>query len=89
MKKNIEKELYRIAAFHSWAIENRGDLEYRGCNSEDCIELTVGAIQGMLEQAFELGRKTAELERKQNTDLKNQIFRQAFENYQKKNGGEN
>jgi len=81
MKKTIEKELYRIAAFHSWEIENRGDLEYRGNDSEDYIELSVGAIQGMLEQAFELGRKTAGLERKQNTDLKNQIFRQACESY--------
>lgn len=81
MKKNIEKELYRIAAFHSFEIENRGDLEYRYNDSEDCIELSVGAIQGMLEQAFELGRKTAELERKKNEDLKNQIFRQACEAY--------
>lgn len=81
MKKNIEKELYKIAAFNSWEIENRGDLKAHADEKENSIELSVSAIQAMLAQAFELGRKAAEAETKSNADLKNEIFRKACNGY--------
>ena len=36
--------------------ENRGDLEARGCDSEDFIEVPVWGIQKAMEEAYLLGK---------------------------------
>lgn len=60
MMKNITKKqakaLLEIAKNAAYAIEKRGDLEYRMNDSEDFIEVSVGSIEEMLEQAFLLGK---------------------------------
>ena len=81
MKQNIENSLYKIAAFNSWDIEKRGDLKEHESEAENRIELSIADLRAMLNQIFELGQETAELERKQNQELKNQIFRQATKAY--------
>ena len=62
MMKNITKkqaeELLEIAKKASYAIEQRGDLEYRMNDEEDFLDLSVGAIEAMLEQAFLLGQQS-------------------------------
>ena len=37
-------------------VENRGDLEARGCDSEDFIEVPVWGIQKAMEEAYLLGK---------------------------------
>lgn len=62
MMKNVTKKqaeaLLEIAKKASYAIGERGDLEYRMSDSEDFLDISVGAIEAMLEQAFLLGRKS-------------------------------
>lgn len=60
MKKNItkteEKTLLEIAKRLMAAVDNRGDLEDRGCDSEDFIEVSVWSIKKTLEEAYLLGK---------------------------------
>ena len=60
MKKNItkteEKALLEIAKRLMVAVDSRGDLEERGCDSEDFIEVPVWAIQKAMEEAYLLGK---------------------------------
>lgn len=59
MKKVTEKQakaLLEIAKSTAYSVEQRGDLEYRMSDSEDFIEVSVGSIEEMLEQAFLLGK---------------------------------
>lgn len=62
MMKNVTKKqaeaLLEIAKKASYAIGERGDLEYHMSDSEDFLDISVGAIEAMLEQAFLLGRKS-------------------------------
>lgn len=62
MMKNITKKqaeiLLEIAKKASYAIEQRSDLEYRMSDEEDFVDLSVGAIEAMLEQAFLLGQRS-------------------------------
>lgn len=81
MKKSIKNELYRIAAFNSYTIENRGDLEEHEREEDNKLELSVADIHAMLMQAYELGKKVAEAEKKQAEDFKSQIFRNACKAY--------
>ncbi len=81
MKKSIKNELYRIAAFNSYTIENRGDLEEREREEDNKVELLVADIEAMLFQAYEFGRQTAEAEKKQAEDFKSQIFKNACKAY--------
>lgn len=81
MKKSIKNELYKIAAFNSYAVENRGDLEEREREEDNKVELSVADIQAMLFQAYELGKKVSEAEKKQAEDFKTQIFRNACNAY--------
>lgn len=81
MEKSIKNEFYRIAAYNSWAIENRGDLEEHKNEEDNKVELSVADIQAMLMQAYEFGRQTAETEKKQADDFKSQIFRNACKAY--------
>ena len=60
MKKNItakeQKALLEIAKRLMAAVDSRGDLEERGCDSEDFIEVPVWGIQKAMEEAYLLGR---------------------------------
>lgn len=62
MMKKVTKEqakaLLEIAKKASYAIEQRGDLEYRMNDEEDFVDLSVGTIEAMLEQAFLLGQQS-------------------------------
>lgn len=48
--------LLNIAKECSAAVDNRGDLAERGCDSEDFIEVSVWGIEEMLRRAYELGK---------------------------------
>ena len=60
MKESISKKEYKkllkIAAHHSWAIKDRGDLERRMNDGDDFLELSVWGIKAMLIEAYELGK---------------------------------
>ena len=60
MKKNItkaeEKALLEIAKHLMASVDSRGDLEDRGCDSEDFIEVSVWSIKKTLEEAYLLGK---------------------------------
>ena len=60
MKKNItkteEKALLEIAKRLMASVDSRGDLEERGCDSEDFIEVPVWGIQKAMEEAYLLGK---------------------------------
>ena len=60
MKKNItakeERTLLEIAKCLMAAVDSRGDLEERGCDSEDFIEVPVWGIQKAMEEAYLLGK---------------------------------
>lgn len=55
----MKKQLVEIAKKNSYSIETRGDLESRHNDDEDFIELSVWSIQAMIEEAYELGKKSA------------------------------
>ncbi len=54
----IKKELLEIAKKNSAAVNLRGDLETRNSDSQDFIEVAVWNLKAMLEEAYELGKKT-------------------------------
>jgi len=54
----IDKKLYDIAAKHMVAVQERGDLEARHCDSEDFIEIPVWGLEAALKDAYEAGRKS-------------------------------
>lgn len=60
MKKNItakeQKALLEIAKRLMVSVDSRGDLEERGCDSEDFIEVPVWGIQKAMEEAYLLGK---------------------------------
>lgn len=56
MTKKEIAALLNIARECSAAIESRGDLAERGCDSEDFIEVPVWGIEEMLRRAYELGK---------------------------------
>lgn len=59
MKKVTKKQaaaLLKIAKEASYTIERRGDLEERGWDGEDFLEVSVKSIEWMLEQAYLLGK---------------------------------
>lgn len=58
MNKNIEKALEKIAMEESYAIEARGGLDSRNNDDEDFKEVSVSALQRMLERAYELGKNS-------------------------------
>ena len=53
-----DKQLYDIAAKHMVAVQERGDLEARHCDSEDFIEIPVWGLEAALKDAYEAGRKS-------------------------------
>ena len=66
-----------IAKTASIKIKQRGDLNYRGNDEEDYLNISVGAIEYILEQAYELGKKDALAEEVANRKLKHEIFKKA------------
>ena len=61
MKKQslTKKELASLLTISkecSAAVDSRGDLAERGCDSEDFIEVPVWGIEEMLRRAYELGK---------------------------------
>lgn len=60
--KKIEKNaLLNIAKKYMAAVEMRGDLEERGCDGEDYIEIPVWALMKALEEAYNFGKEISEL----------------------------
>ena len=51
------KELERIAMKASYTLEERGGIEGRDNDWEDFPEVSIAAIQRMLEEAYRLGLK--------------------------------
>ena len=60
MKKNItakeQKALLEIAKRLMASVDSRGDLEERGNDGEDFIEVPVWGLQKAMEEAYLLGR---------------------------------
>ena len=56
LNKKTEAQLLKIAKEYMYAVEQRGDLEYRNCDSEDFIGVSVGSIAAVLQAAYELGK---------------------------------
>jgi len=56
LTKKQQQALLDIAKRLMVAVENRGDLEARGCDSEDFIEVPVWGIQKAMEEAYLLGK---------------------------------
>lgn len=59
ISSKLKKQLYQIAAQCMVTVENRGDLEYRGNDEEDFVDVSVGSIEAALQMAYELGLKNA------------------------------
>lgn len=56
LTKKQQKALLDIAKRLMVEVENRGDLEACGCDSEDFIEVPVWGIQKAMEEAYHLGK---------------------------------
>ena len=54
----IDKKLFEIAAKHMVAVQERGDLKARHCDSEDFIEVPIWGLEAALKDAYEAGRKS-------------------------------
>lgn len=59
ISKKILKALEQIAMNADCILEERGGIEARNNDSEDFPEISITAIQEMLEQAYLLGRREA------------------------------
>lgn len=57
--KKLEKVLYKIATDYMVAVDSRGSLDEKGCDSEDFIEVPVWGIMGAMKKAYELGKAQA------------------------------
>lgn len=55
INRKTKKQLLDIAKEKSYSIQVRGDLEYRFNDSEDFVEVSVGAIKEIMKAAYELG----------------------------------
>ena len=58
----MNKQLLNIAKELSYTVEMRGDLESRMNDEEDFIDISVWALQEMLERAYQLGLSDARKE---------------------------
>lgn len=56
LTKKQQEALLEIAKRLMAAVDSRGDLEERGCDSEDFIEVPVWGIQKAMEEAYLLGK---------------------------------
>ena len=57
LSKETLRELERIAMEASYSLEERGGIEGRDSDWEDFPDISVNAIQAMLEEAYRLGLK--------------------------------
>lgn len=55
LTKKQQEALLEIAKRLIASVDSRGDLEERGCDSEDFIEVPVWGIQKAMEEAYLLG----------------------------------
>lgn len=55
-ERKLEEKVLGIAKKHSYAVEERGDLDRRGSDLEDFIELSVWSLKEMLKEAYESGK---------------------------------
>lgn len=51
------EKLFEIAANAIYQLRQRGDLEYRMNDSEDYLQVSVGAIEEILIEAYKLGKQ--------------------------------
>lgn len=58
MNKKIKKALEKIAMEESYSIEVRGGLDAHDNDEDDFKEISVNALQRMLERAYELGKNS-------------------------------
>lgn len=56
LTKKQQAALLEIAKHQMVAVDDRGDLEERGCDSYDFIEVPVWGIKKALEEAYLLGK---------------------------------
>ena len=56
LTRKQQKALLDIAKRLMVEVENRGDLEAHGCDSEDFIKVPVWGIQKAMEEAYLLGK---------------------------------
>ena len=68
----IRDQLTDIAKHHIYAVELRGDLQYRGNDDADFINVSVGSIEGALRAAYDLGREVRQSERSEHRPAKHQ-----------------
>jgi hypothetical protein len=68
----IRDQLTDIAKHHIYAVELRGDLQYRGNDDADFINVSVGSIEGALRAAYDLGREAGQPERAEHRPAKRQ-----------------
>jgi len=59
MTDTIRKQLERIAMEEDYVLEIRGGIDGRDNDQEDFPEISIVALQNMLERAYELGLKNA------------------------------
>ena len=68
----IRDQLTDIAKHHIYAVELRGDLQYRGNDDADFINVSVGSIEGALRAAYDLGREAGQPDRAEHRPAKHQ-----------------
>lgn len=68
----IRDQLTDIAKHHIYAVELRGDLQYRGNDDADFINVSVGSIEGALRAAYDLGREVRQSGRSEHRPAKHQ-----------------
>jgi hypothetical protein len=68
----IRDQLTDIAKHHIYAVELRGDLQYRGNDDADFINVSVGSIEGALRAAYDLGREAGQPEQAEHRPAKHQ-----------------
>ena len=62
ISKETQRALEQIAMSASYTLEMRGGIESRNSDEEDFPEVSVNAIQAMLEKAYLLGKADADKE---------------------------
>jgi len=54
--KKESKQLLNIAMKYIYAMQERGDFEYRMNDEEDFLDVSVGSLEAALEAAYLLGK---------------------------------
>ena len=58
MTKKEKEMLYKIAAAHILALEDRGDLEQHLSDGEDFFETSVWSLEAALYAAYQMGKNS-------------------------------